>query len=182
MSQGSHPILQVVKLRPRGVLDPALQRAHDAAPWVCRALGSVFQWQQDCSLLGRGGFEWGLLLCQGVHTLCRPTSRGSQGAFPCPEKRDLQRLGVSHLCSSPRALLARCSLPALSPGDGDSCRTGCLLVQSVGSTRALSVGQLQVRAPCHPYQQGGSRPGAKGSQPHPCRAGARAGGIATAPR
>lgn len=86
MSQGFHPILQVVKLRPRGVLDPALQRARDAAPWVCRALGGVFQCQRDCSLLARGGFQWGLLLCQGVHTLCHPTSRGSQGAFPCPEK------------------------------------------------------------------------------------------------
>lgn len=38
------------------------------------------------------------------------------------------------------------------------------------------------RAPCHPYQWGGSRPGAEGSQLHSCCAGARAGGTVTAPR
>lgn len=50
---GLMSILQLRKLRCVRVPDSALQQACDVALWVCRALGSVFQWQRT-GLPGKG--------------------------------------------------------------------------------------------------------------------------------
>lgn len=108
-------------------------------------------------------------------------SRGSQEAFPCLEKGTHRGPGshtpavaplLSSLDAPSRPYLPGMAAPA-PPAASQGNQWG-----AHGPYRRPAAG----RAPCCPYQWGGSRPGAEGSQPHPCRAGARAGCMATAPR
>lgn len=106
--------------------------------------------------------------------------QGSQSTFTCPEKgpRGAQ-------CLTPLQYPLCPHHPLLPPGHISQepwlpplwLPPGAISGEHMGLISGPAVG----RAPCHPYQWGGSRPGDEGSQPHSCCAGATAGGIVTAP-
>lgn len=144
----------------------------------CRALGGVFQWQRDFSLLGRGGFEGSYCSARGSILCATPTVlSGEPGHLPLPTEGDLQGPGVSHPCSSPPpSSLAAPSWPYLPgmvapapPAASWSNRWGphgpyLWTSHGQGSLPPLSVGQLLSWG--------------RGEPAHPRCAGARAGGIA----
>lgn len=93
------------------------------------------------------------------------TLSGEPGHLPLPIEEELQGPGVLHPCSSPPTLLTPCSLLAISPRDGGSHLPGCLLGQSVGTTRALSVSQSWAGLPATPISGAAPELGLGGTSP-----------------
>lgn len=176
MLQDSCPILQLGKLRYSGVADSALHQARDAALWVCRALGSVFQWQRTGSHW-KGRICGGLLPCQRIHTFSQPSCAVRAAQEPSPaQRRDPEGPSVSQPCSSPLP-------PPPSAPPGHISQEWWLLPlqlppgQSVGNTWALSTGQLWEGLPAIPISGAAPHLGQRGASPIPAVLGPGLGAL-----
>lgn len=121
---------------------------------------------------GKGRIFGGLLPCQGPQLCCQ----GSLGTFTCPEKgsRGAQCLTLLQQPPCPPHPLP---LLAISPRNGGSCPSSCLLEQSVGNTWALSTGQLREGLPAIPISGAAPDLGLRGASLIPAVLGPGLGAL-----